>query len=262
MNAHVCPRSWQPLLASADAASALLGVVVQSTPLLALSGELVEWSYPSPPPPPSPEPPEPSPPPPKLPAVLPPMAHGLDIDSSAALTSATADGAGGTGQQASSHGLALVLSGSGALLAAMACALGAYILLRRARRKAASWPRQMVASSTLPTAVAASVHDLPPLIAPPTASTQDGVIHVQASTLPGYSRLVSPQRGSSSGLELATVPVMVSAAPLPAPGNFKEAATVVAHAPAPSSTKGSSTSFSNGAAGSSSGHYWSEAVHV
>lgn len=218
-------------LGTAAAASGLLGITVESTPLLVLVGSLVAADSSPPMPPPAPLPPSTTvvPPPPLVPT-LDDLANAL-----------TAEG-GGDGGDSSSAALPMVIAGSVALLLAAAGMAVALRWLKRAKKRSRDtpFPSQVVASSAMPTSVAASVEAMPPLVAPVSGFGGGGGIiqaeladHTSEYLRPAYARLVSRRDstdsftgspvsagagGGACDVELAQVtPVMVEAAPLPTP---------------------------------------------
>ena len=220
-------------LGTAAAASGLLGITVESTPLLVLVGSLVAADSSPPMPPPAPLPPSTTvvPPPPLVPT-LDDLANAL-----------TAEG-GGDGGDSSSAALPMVIAGSVALLLAAAGMAVAFRWLKRAKKRSrdAPFPSQVVASSAMPTSVAASVEAMPPLVAPVSGFGGGGGIiqaeladHTSEYLRPAYARLVSRRDstdsftgspvsagagGGACDVELAQVtPVMVEAAPLPTPSH-------------------------------------------
>ena len=219
-------------LASAAAASSLLGVTVEASPLLFVSGQLLRA-----------EPSPPSPPPTAddggatVAASPPPVAPGLDSITSA-LSSEEGEEGGG-------HGVPLLLAGGFALVAALVALGVACAVLRRAKRARSgpmtmSWPGGIVASAAMPTAVAARVEDLPPLVAPPVAvgTAHGGIIQAvpvgqagPSSYLPPtYARLASRESMDSPlGPSVELQPSKVQAAVLPAPSAGKVPSPLVAH---------------------------------
>ena len=105
-----------------------------------------------------------------------------------------------------------------------------------------SWPGGIVASAAMPTAVAARVEDLPPLVAPPvavgTGTAHGGIIQAvpvgqagPSSYLPpAYARLASRESMDSPlGPSVELQPSKVQAAVLPAPSAGKVPSPLVAH---------------------------------
>ena len=221
-------------LGTAAAASGLLGITVESTPLLALVGSLTAADSSPVVPPPSPSSPTStavaSPPSPLVPT-LDDLANALTAES------------GSNGGEGSSAALPMVIAGSVALLLAVAGMAVAFRWLKRAKKRSrdAPFPSHVVASSAMPTAVAASVQALPPLVAPVSGFGGGGSGIIQAELAdhtseylrPAYARLVSRRDstdsvtgspvtsragGGACDVELAQVtPIIVEAAPLPTP---------------------------------------------
>lgn len=207
-------------LTSAATASSLLGVTVEASPLLFVSGQLLraEQSPPSPPPNDG------------ATAASPPIAPGLEsIESALSSEEGEEDG----------HGVPLLLAGGFALVAALVALGMACVVLRRAKRARSGpmgWPGGIVASAAMPTAVAARVEDLPPLVAPPVAvgTAQGGIIQAvpvgqtgPSSYLPpAYARLASRESmdskmDSPAGPSVELQPSKVQPAVLPSPSDGK-----------------------------------------